>query len=182
MEKTYYYRVGDQQIGPVSLDQMRGAVSLDTYVWAEGMPNWVQISQLPEVMQQLGLGTSQYEPQAQPETQYAQPSYQQPQPSTNAGINNATNGTQQPKPNTYLVLSIVSVVLSCLIGIVALVFSILADSDYKKGAYQDAVSKAKVAKIVAIVGIVLGGLYWLFTILYFIFFAAVAVSSGAVNY
>ena len=40
MEKTYYYRVGEQQVGPVSLDQMRGAVNLDTYVWSEGMANW----------------------------------------------------------------------------------------------------------------------------------------------
>ncbi|MBO4371888.1 MAG: CD225/dispanin family protein [Bacteroidales bacterium] len=170
MEKTYYYRVGEQQIGPVSLDQMRGAVSLDTYVWCEGMASWTQINQLPDVMFQLGLSADQPQPQpeaqAQPQPQYAQPSYQQPQPNTNSEIKNEPSGTKPAKPNNYLVLSIISILVSCIIGIVALVFSILSDSDYKKGDYKGAEEKAKIAKIVAIVGLVLGGLYWICNILY----------------
>ncbi|MBO4373390.1 MAG: DUF4339 domain-containing protein, partial [Bacteroidales bacterium] len=59
MEKNYYYRVGEQQIGPVSLDQMRGNVSPNTYVWADGMANWQTISQLPDLMMQLGLSAAQ---------------------------------------------------------------------------------------------------------------------------
>ena len=176
MEKTYYYRLGEQQIGPVSLDQMRGAVSLDTYVWAEGMPSWVQINQLPELMLQLGLSTDQ--PQSQSQQQYAQPSYQQPQSNTYGEITNKpNNGTIPPKPNNYLVLSIISLLLSCLFGIVALVFSLLSDSDYKKGDYKGADDKAKVAKIVAIIGIVLGGLCWVFNILSFV----LAIGAGALQ-
>lgn len=172
MEKMYYYRNGDQQYGPVSIDQMRGVVTPDTYVWAEGMANWQTVSQVPELMSQLGLAVA-----------YQQPTMQEPQPSyqtsyqTSYQSNDGSNGVKPPKPNNHLVLSIISILLSCMVGIVALIFSLLSDSDYKKGDYKGAEEKAKVAKIVAIVGIVLGGLYWAFNILTVV----LAIGAGAVQ-
>ena len=50
MGKMYYYRSGNTQIGPVSIEQMRNAITPSTYVWASGMPYWKQASEVPELM------------------------------------------------------------------------------------------------------------------------------------
>jgi len=142
MEKTYYYRVGEQQIGPVSLDQMRGNVSPNTYVWADGMANWQTISQLPDLMMQLGLSAAQ--------PSYQQPSYQQ----YNAGNTSSPNGAMPTQPNNHLVLAIITIFICQLFGIIALVMALQSDSCYKNGDYQGAVKKANTAKTLSLVGII----------------------------
>jgi len=51
MDKQWFYAIGDKTEGPISendLMQMlsRGEISKDTLIWAEGMDNWVSISNL----------------------------------------------------------------------------------------------------------------------------------------
>ncbi|MBO4371889.1 MAG: CD225/dispanin family protein [Bacteroidales bacterium] len=124
MDKMYYYRSGNTQIGPVPVEQMRGVVTPSTYVWATGMSTWKQAAEVPELMSQLSLFVP------------------------------SQNTIMPPKPDNHLVLSIIAI-LACLpLGIVALIMSLQCDSAYNRGDYNDAVSKAKLAKTLSLVGLI----------------------------
>lgn len=46
----FYYSEGNQQKGPVSLDQLRALrLTPDTLVWREGMPQWMAAGAVPEL-------------------------------------------------------------------------------------------------------------------------------------
>lgn len=60
----WYHLQGQQQHGPINLDDIRhlvldGTVAPDTFVWADGMPDWLPARDVPaltppdEVRQQL---------------------------------------------------------------------------------------------------------------------------------
>ena len=164
MEKSYYYQKDGSQVGPVTIEQMRGMVTPDTYIWADGMANWTQVSQLPDIMAQLGMNTFQ-----QP-VQSAQPSYQNTY-NTNAG------GAMPPKPNNHLVMSIISIFFCQLLGIIAIVMSIMCDSAYKSGDYEEAVKKAKIAKVLSLISIISMGIFWVIYLGMIIF----AASTGALQ-
>ncbi len=168
MEKMYYYRNGDQQIGPVSLDQMRGAVTPDTYVWAEGMANWQTVSQVPELMSQLGLAAA-----------YQQPTMQEPQPSyqTSYQSNDGYNGVKPPKPNNNLIISIICTLICQPLGIIAIVMAVMSDSAYNRGDYQEAEKKAKLAKTLSLIGLICMGVFFLI----YIIMIVVAAGSGALQ-
>jgi len=51
----WFHIEGDQRRGPVALDAMRqlvaeGAVTSDTLVWADGMPDWTPARKVPAVV------------------------------------------------------------------------------------------------------------------------------------
>ena len=168
MEKKFYYRLGEQQIGPVSLDEMRGNVSLDTYVWAEGMSTWQQISQLPDIQSQLGLAPA-YQQQS---VSTAQPSYQ------NSYGNNYNQSTvKPPKPDNHLVMAIIAIFTCQILGIIATIMAVMSDSAYNRGDYEEAEKKAKTAKTLALVGLIGGGII----ILAYIIMMVVAASAGALQ-
>ena len=167
MEKNYYYRVGEQQIGPVSLDQMRGNVTLDTYVWAEGMATWQQINQLPELQAQLGLVPAYQQPMPA-----AQPSYQ------NAYSDNSTqSAVKPPKPDNHLVMAIIAIFTCQILGIIATIMAVMSDSAYNRGDYEEAEKKAKTAKTLALVGLIGGGII----IVAYIIMMVAAAGAGALQ-
>lgn len=45
----YYILNGSEQQGPFTIDQLRGRVTPQTYVWREGLADWVQAINLPEL-------------------------------------------------------------------------------------------------------------------------------------
>ena len=45
----YYILNGSEQQGPYTIDQLRGRVTPQTYVWREGLADWVQAINLPEI-------------------------------------------------------------------------------------------------------------------------------------
>ncbi len=45
----YYILNGSEQQGPYTIDQLRGRVTPQTYVWREGLPDWIQAINLPEL-------------------------------------------------------------------------------------------------------------------------------------
>ena len=45
----YYILNGSEQQGPYTIDQLRGRVTPQTYVWREGLADWIQASNLPEL-------------------------------------------------------------------------------------------------------------------------------------
>jgi hypothetical protein len=70
--------------------------------------------------------------------------------------NNMNNNMNHPDFVLYLVLSIIEVFCcSPLAGIIALIFVILGNSDYKRADTVNAQQKFKIAKIILIVGVVL---------------------------
>ncbi len=54
MTAQFYVAVNGQQVGPLTLEQVQqmiasGQVNQNTYVWKQGLPNWVPASQVPEI-------------------------------------------------------------------------------------------------------------------------------------
>ena len=45
----YYYSDGQNQFGPVSLEDLRTKIDANTLVWHEGMPNWEKASNVEEL-------------------------------------------------------------------------------------------------------------------------------------
>ena len=54
-------------------------------------------------------------------------------------------------------------------GIISLVLTIIADSDFKKGMFAEYESKMRGAKIASIVGLIMGLLIYVFVIIYYVF-------------
>ena len=178
MEKTYFYRNGDAQVGPVTVSQMRGSVTPETYVWAEGMPTWQTISQMPELMSQLGLvSVSSYQQPQQQYSSYNSGSSYNSSSSYGSSSSTLSSGSMPPQPDNHLVLSIISIFLCQILGIIALVMSLQSDSCYKKGDYDGSVQKAKTAKTLALIGIISMGAFWVIYIL----FVAFAAGAGALQ-
>ncbi len=49
MTKNYYILIDNQQIGPISWDEIKEEhITQDTYVWTEGMDDWQKAGMLPE--------------------------------------------------------------------------------------------------------------------------------------
>ena len=51
----WYHLAGRQQVGPVDLATIRervldGTVTPDTFVWADGMPDWLPARQVPALV------------------------------------------------------------------------------------------------------------------------------------
>ena len=49
----YYYSDGQNQFGPVSLEDLRTKIDANTLVWHEGMPNWDKASNVEELKAML---------------------------------------------------------------------------------------------------------------------------------
>lgn len=48
--KTYYYKEGNQQNGPVSIEELKAArIDSGTLVWTEGVEEWMPAGQLEEL-------------------------------------------------------------------------------------------------------------------------------------
>ena len=47
--KEYYYEEKGEQKGPVSLEGLKGRVVSDTRIWREGLQDWVEAKNLPEL-------------------------------------------------------------------------------------------------------------------------------------
>ena len=54
---TYYMADGNQQKGPIALDQLLGqGMRRETLVWREGMPQWQKAESVPELVGLFGSG------------------------------------------------------------------------------------------------------------------------------
>lgn len=162
MEKYYYLSPDNKQQGPVSPDQFRMlGLTPSTYVWKEGMANWTHLSEVPGLMAWLKA-----EPAAAPGAA-ASAAYAQPQ----AGMQSPV----MPKPDSYLVLAILSTVLCCLpTGIYAIICSTRVDTFWASGHYEEAKKNSKQALIWSLVG---AGAVVVSTILYFFLFLIAGIGS-----
>ena len=53
-QAIYYYAIGNNQFGPVSIQQLSslansGQITINTYIWREGLANWMPAGSLPEL-------------------------------------------------------------------------------------------------------------------------------------
>ncbi len=56
----WYYLDGEAQRGPTDLAEVRrlvleGRIGTDTYVWADGMPDWMRAADVPAITPPPGL-------------------------------------------------------------------------------------------------------------------------------
>ena len=76
----YFIINNEQQAGPFELHELlANGLNANSYVWCEGMPNWLPATQVPEVaalLQQTPPPPGYQQPYQQPG--YQQPDYQQP--------------------------------------------------------------------------------------------------------
>lgn len=104
----YYILNGSEQQGPYTIDQLKGRVTPQTYVWREGLADWIQAINLPELS---GLLV--------PEGSLPPPTQGQ---------------TAATKPKDYLVESILVTLFCCMVfGILGIVYSVQANSAFSSG-------------------------------------------------
>jgi hypothetical protein len=138
----------------------------------EGSPEWQ--GQQPDWQGQPPgwPGQQPGPPGPQPGWQGQQPGWQGQQP----GWQGQPPGWQgQQQPDNYLVWAILCTVLCCLpFGIVSIVYSTKVSGLWAQGQYAEAQAAANNAKKWAIIGAVAGPIiYVVFTVLWFVLFAAV---------
>lgn len=158
-ENKYYAMIGGDRIGPMGIDELRNlGITPQTPVWRPGMVDWASASTLPELASCFGPQQPPYQPYGQQQPPYGyngapyysnNPQGQEPMP---------------PRPDNYLVWSIVVTILCCLVGgIVALVYSSKVNSAYDRGDYNEALKASSSAKtwciVSAVVGLVGNSLY-----------------------
>lgn len=104
--------------------------------------------------------------------------------STGSGSFMNTDSSNPPKPDNYLIMSIIGTVLglcSCIglvLGIIAIVFATQVDSKYNMGDYDGAMKASNNAKILSIIALVFGVLGVIGNIVYMIVVGGSILSQG----
>lgn len=174
---NYHVARNGQQLGNYPKEDAiarysRGEILPGDLVWCEGMPNWLPASQV--------FGSAGAPP---PPAPVAPP----PPPTSGGGTRipgpipyDVTSASRPPKPDNYLVWSILATVLCCLpAGIVAIIYSTQVDSKYNAGDYAGAEASAKTAKMWAMIS---AGVILLIGLIYLAFFFIGFLSAGASHF
>ncbi|MBD5349210.1 MAG: DUF4339 domain-containing protein [Bacteroides sp.] len=152
METNYFLIIGGQQVGPLSLFQLRDAgITVDTPVWRIGLADWVKASTLPELSEVLTAST--------PDAGYGQPPVYDHNPYGESIFNNGL-----PVAHTnWLPWAIVGTVLGALCCLIGLIFGILgiinaskANRFYNEGNRMMGDSANSTARINTIISLVFG--------------------------
>lgn len=137
--------------GPFSLPELKEMhLGPDTPVWREGLQNWVALKDLEELADNppveipvipMQVNGNNFRKSFHASSQYS----------------GDRKGEIPPMPSTYLVWSIVTMLLCCLIpGIVALIYSLKVSSRYSAGDYEGAEKASEMASMWVMVTIVCG--------------------------
>ncbi|MDR1859971.1 MAG: CD225/dispanin family protein [Bacteroidales bacterium] len=116
MAKEYHIAVDGQRQGPFSIDDLRGlGISEETLVWHKGWENWQKAGDTPELAPLFRAAPPPVPGSGHIKAPQVTVSYQtSPQPAN-------YNGQYMKKPNNYIVWAIITLVISPLCGIIALV-------------------------------------------------------------
>lgn len=133
MDKYYYLTADKQQMGPIAPEDFNAyGITADTFIWREGMPDWVKVSQVPSLMQYLSAPV------------YNTTSAQPAQPMTTP-------------PSSNLIWAILSTILCCLpTGIYAIIRASKVDSLWNQGQYDEALKASKDAMLWSCIGAGIG--------------------------
>ena len=158
MKNYFYLDANQQQQGPVEASRLTSlGVTGDTYVWCEGMSNWITAKQVPELAPFFSappMGNVPPTPGG----------FQQPY--------GAQGNMQPPCPDTNLVWAILCTALCCVpLGIVAILKAFNVETYYNMGNYEAALQASQEARKWSMIG---AGVSLVFYFLYFVlvFFAA----------
>lgn len=165
----YYYNQGGQPVGPVDLDALRSVgLTPNTLVWHEGMTDWLQACELPELADLF--------PQApvNPIQSNFPPTPQQP-PMPQAQM----TPSNEPMPPTYLVWAILTTIL-CFwpLGIAAIINASGVSSAFSRGDIETAKRRSKNAKLFSIWTAVIG---FVLAVVLLIVWSTVIVKLGGNN-
>ena len=141
--KQYYIIQNDQPAGPYTIEELAAMeITPDTMVWAEDIVDWIPAYQVSELNSLFASTTAQ-----------TPPPYQEPSGrATEAPRYDTTSlegwpSVRPPMPPTYLGWSIlVTIFLSRIIGIIAIVYSIQVSSRYYAGNYEGAAYASRQAR------------------------------------
>lgn len=197
MTQWYYTKVGLKQ-GPVPENELlqkirRAEIDGNNLVWREGLPDWLPLSQVPELMGQAPSNvpeitvSSEVSP-VKPELSFPvqQPGGSVPLPQPPAYHGNFI----APVIPTYIWQSVVSLVLSAVMmificipigmpfAIVALVYASKVEGLRLQGRLMEAESASKSAKLWMIISYALSGLVFIGLIVVFVIFIF-AAGTGA---
>ena len=171
--RTYYFTIDGQQCGPVQLDQVAKLdITPDTLTWYEGLENWIQAAEIPEISAILT-------------DKKTMPSISRPAPPAieeakdTSGHTTAASNTQsgmsiQQKtepdeecPRPRLGLAIFSAIMFPT-GIAAIVKTSLIKTRWEQGRYDDARWLAQSARKFSIMSIIIGAIFIALIITYYI--------------
>lgn len=169
----YYININGQQAGPFSKEGLLEAgLRPNSLVWRSDLPNWVEANTLPELMALFNAGPNpaQYPSNTPP---YPSPAYG-PQPNPYSA-SYAPSGYPPQAPvmrNSYpegwtnwLGWAIAGTIvgglfygLGFITGVIAIIFSALANSSAKNGDFSTARSQNSVAKVMTIITLIIAGI------------------------
>ena len=149
MDKYFFLNSKNEQSGPVSPTEFGVyGITASTMVWKQGMQNWMQAGQIPEL--------SQYISSSLPPTPPTPPSYGGSAYSgrSNMSGNYGGGGINKPlKPSSHMVWAILTTLFCCLpVGVYSIVLSSKVDSLYNMGDYAGAQEKSNEARNWILVG------------------------------
>lgn len=126
MSKYYFINERGEQVGPVEMDELRSrGVTSRTYVWKEGMSDWVVAGNVPELRTYISMA-----PPFRQEPPFVRPA----QPT-------------MVKPNSWLWLGILTTIFCCLpFGIISIVYGSKVDTCWASGDYSWAIENSNKAK------------------------------------
>ncbi len=128
MKQYYYVDLQGNQVGPISLEQMRAAnLASNTLVWCEGMAGWTALSSVEELRGAVP---------PVPSSPFPDPTPHLVMPKTPI------------KPDTNFVWALLSTLLCCMpFGIVAIVQANKVDSHWNAGRFEEAEKCSKNARM-----------------------------------
>ncbi len=183
MATTYYIVIDGKQQGPFTQEELRHCnLSTETYIWREGLTNWVKAGTLPELsgilaplqgtdnvyVQDIKIESNRADdyrqpPYGQPQAPYGQ-QYGQPQPPYGQPVNQPYENGPIEHTN-WLPWAIVATVLgfctSCIgaiLGIIGIVQANKANDFYFRGNRVAGDSANNTARTCTIIGLVLAGI------------------------
>ena len=164
MNQYYYIDPQGVQKGPVPMSELPACgVNPQSMVWCQGMTNWMRAADVAELQSIFCAAPSGDNNATRPigSNGFGRPGQtygQQGQPYGQQGYGRGyNNGAPGPKPDNYLVWSILVTVVCCLAGgIVAIIYSSKVNSLWDQGRYNEAIEASSTAKTWCIVSAVVG--------------------------
>ena len=135
MENYFYLNEQNEQKGPVTPEELiRNGITKNTMVWKNGMAQWMQAGEVPEINQ---LFTSATTPPPYP-----------PVPPRVTPTPPPTPSVPAQKPDNWLVWAILSTVLCCLpLGVVSIIYATKVDNLWNAGQYAEAEKASGTARL-----------------------------------
>lgn len=112
----YYYSDGQNQFGPVTLENLRTKIDANTLVWHDGMPNWDKASNIEELKAMFAHPTPPSPPEVVP--------LQKPKEAVVTNVQQQNVTLVKKCDKTLLILSIFGIIASLLCIIIG--FSIFS--------------------------------------------------------